>query len=115
VGLRRLGVACNRLRRIQALAACRGLPLLADLDVAGNSLEAAQHAHLHVVHLLTQLQRLNGAEVSVVDKAEAGNLVGAATDDLVGIRRQFFPQGELEDGGGAVPPTAAGDGVQRVD
>lgn len=44
----------------------------------------------------------------MVENVDAGNMVGAATDGLVFIRRQFFPKGELEDGGGAVPPTAAG-------
>jgi hypothetical protein len=56
-----------------------------------------------------QLQQLDGLQVSVGEKVDAGNMVGAATDGLVLIRRQFFPQGELEDGGGAVPPTAAGE------
>lgn len=59
--------------------------------------------------LLLQLQQLDGLEVSVGEKVDAGNMVGAATDGLVLIRRRFFPQGELEDGGGAVPPTAAGE------
>lgn len=47
-------------------------------------------------------------EVSVREKVDAGNMVGASTDGLVIIRRHFFPHGELPDGGGAVPPTAAG-------
>jgi hypothetical protein len=58
--------------------------------------------------LCAQLQQLNGVEVAIVEKVDAGNLVGGATDGLVAIRKQFFPQGELEDGGGALPPTAAG-------
>jgi hypothetical protein len=58
--------------------------------------------------LCAQLRQLNGMEVTVVEKVDAGNIVGAATDGLVLIRQQFFPHGELEDGGGAVPPTAAG-------
>lgn len=55
-----------------------------------------------------QLRQLNGVDVTVVEKVDAGNMVGAAADGLVLIRRQFFQHGELEDGGGAVPPTAAG-------
>jgi len=44
----------------------------------------------------------------VREKVDAGNMLGASTDGLVIIRRHFFPHGELPDGGGAVPPTAAG-------
>lgn len=56
-----------------------------------------------------QLQQLNSVEVTVVNKVDASNMVGGATDGLVQIRRRFFPAGELSDGGGAVPPTAAGE------
>lgn len=56
-----------------------------------------------------QLQQLDGVQVTLEEKVEAGNMVGAAADGLVSIRRRFFPKGELEDGGGAVPPTAAGE------
>jgi hypothetical protein len=62
-----------------------------------------------VLHAL-QLQQLDGVEVAVGEKVEVSNLVGAATDELVLIRKHFFPHGELEDGGGAIPPTAAGVG-----
>jgi hypothetical protein len=63
---------------------------------------------LHASAVSAQLQQLNGVKVAVVEKVDAANLVGGATDGLVAIRNQFFPYGELEDGGGAVPPTAAG-------
>lgn len=55
VGLRQLDVAGNQLRRVEVLAACRSLTLLTSLNVAGNPLQAAQDARLHVVHLLTQV------------------------------------------------------------
>lgn len=56
-----------------------------------------------------QLRQLDGIEVSVVERVEANNMAGGATDGLMTIRHRYFPKGELEDGGGAVPPTAAGD------
>lgn len=70
-----------------------------------------QTSVLHTCLLVVppQLRQLNGVEVTVVEKVDAGNMVGAATDGLVLIRRRFFPKGELEGGGGAVPPTAAGE------
>lgn len=73
-----------------------------------HSLQAATNYGCIVFALCAQLQQLNGVEVAVVEKVDAANLVGGATDGLVAIRKQFFPNGELEDGGGAVPPTAAG-------
>lgn len=54
--MRLLDVGGNQLRRVEALAACRGLSLLTCLNVSGNPLEAAQDARLHVVHLLNQVR-----------------------------------------------------------
>lgn len=51
---------------------------------------------------------LNDAAISHVEKVDAANMAGAAADGLLAIRKHFFPDGELDDGGGAVPPTAAG-------
>jgi hypothetical protein len=53
--LRVLDVGGNQLRRVEVLATCRGLAMMTDLNIAGNPLEAAQDARLHVVHLLTQV------------------------------------------------------------
>lgn len=53
--LRVLDVGGNQLRRVEVLAACRGLTLMTDLNISGNPLEAVQDARLHVVHLLTQV------------------------------------------------------------
>ncbi len=40
----------------------------------------------------------------------AANMHGADAEGLRLIRRKYFPNGELDDGGGAVPPLAAGKG-----
>lgn len=53
--LRALDVGGNRLRRVEALATCRGLSLMSSLNIAGNPVEAAQNVRHHVVHLLTQV------------------------------------------------------------
>lgn len=55
-----------------------------------------------------QVSLLNGAAVSSTEKVDAANMAGAAAEGLLAIRRQHFAAGELDDGGGAVPPTAAG-------
>lgn len=55
-----------------------------------------------------QVSLLNGAAVSYIEKVDAANMAGAEAEGLMAIRKQYFPQGELDDGGGAVPPTAAG-------
>lgn len=54
--LRALDVGGNQLRRVEALAACRGLSLMSSLNIAGNPVEAAQNVRHHVVHLLTQVR-----------------------------------------------------------
>jgi hypothetical protein len=54
--LHALDVAGNRLRRVEGLAACRGLGLMSSLNIAGNPVEAAQNVRQHVVHLLTQVR-----------------------------------------------------------
>jgi hypothetical protein len=41
-------------------------------------------------------------------QVRVANMHGAAAERLRAIRAQFFPNGELEDGGGAVLPAAAG-------
>lgn len=52
---------------------------------------------------------LNGSAVSSEEKVDAANMAGAAAEGLLAIRQHYFVAGELDDGGGAVPPTAAGE------
>ena len=80
--------------------------------LAANLLQLCFHPEapsplLLLLPLRLQLQQLNGVQLTLGEKVEAVNMVGAAADGLVAIRRRFFPQGGLEDGGGAVLPTAA--------
>jgi hypothetical protein len=56
-----------------------------------------------------QVSLLNGTAVSSTEKVDAANMAGAAAEGLLAIRRHYFAAGELDDGGGAVPPTAAGE------
>lgn len=65
-------------------------------------------ARLHAVHLLPQLLTLDGALVTPAERTAAASMHGAEADALLAIRRRCFPRGELDDGGGAVPPYAAG-------
>ncbi len=51
---------------------------------------------------------LNGLPVSAEDKVSAANMHGEDAAALAAIRRKYFPNGELDDGGGAIPPTSAG-------
>ncbi|WIA19886.1 hypothetical protein OEZ85_005786 [Tetradesmus obliquus] len=108
VSLRRLDVSGNALRRLEALRPACGLQLLGELDLAANPLEAAQNVRLHTVYLLPQVSLLNGSAVSSEEKVDAANMAGAAAEGLLAIRQHYFVAGELDDGGGAVPPTAAG-------
>ena len=63
---------------------------------------------LHIVDLLPQVTLLNGIEVSHKEKVISANMHGADSEALRIIRRRFFPNGEIDDGGGAIPPAAAG-------
>lgn len=65
-------------------------------------------ARLHAMHLLPQLRALDGAPVTPAERLAAANMHGAEAEGLSAIRRKHFPDGELDDGGGAIPPTAAG-------
>jgi hypothetical protein len=60
------------------------------------------------VRLLPQLRSLGGAPVTAAERLAAASLQGEGAEGLAAIRRRCFPGGELDDGGGAVPPTAAG-------
>lgn len=51
---------------------------------------------------------LDGQPVEAKEKVLAANMHGADAEGLRLIRRRYFPNGELDDGGGALPPTSAG-------
>ncbi|KAG2493820.1 hypothetical protein HYH03_008038 [Edaphochlamys debaryana] len=106
--LRTLDVSCNALGRLEELAAVRDASLLGTLDVRGNPLDRAMSLRLHVVHLLPQVVLLDGVAVEAKEKVLAANMHGADAEGLRLIRRKYFPNGELDDGGGAIPPLAAG-------
>ncbi|KAG2425801.1 hypothetical protein HXX76_013426 [Chlamydomonas incerta] len=106
--LRTLDVSHNRLGRLEELAVVRAASLLGTLDVRGNPLDKAMCLRLHVVHLLPQVVMLDGVAVESKEKVLAANMHGADAEGLRLIRRKYFPNGELDDGGGAIPPLAAG-------
>ncbi|KAG2447532.1 hypothetical protein HYH02_007456 [Chlamydomonas schloesseri] len=106
--LRTLDVSYNRLGRLEELAVVRDASLLGTLDVRGNPLDKAMCLRLHVVHLLPQVVMLDGVAVESKEKVLAANMHGADAEGLRLIRRKYFPNGELDDGGGAIPPLAAG-------
>ncbi|EFJ49288.1 hypothetical protein VOLCADRAFT_90064 [Volvox carteri f. nagariensis] len=106
--LRTLDVSHNLLGKLEELVVVRGAPLLGSLDVRGNPLDKAMSLRLHVVHLLPQVIMLDGVAVDSKEKVLAANMHGADAEGLRLIRRKYFPNGELADGGGAIPPLAAG-------
>lgn len=62
-----------------------------------------------MVHFLPQITILNTQKVSAKEKVLGANLHGANAEEQRLIRRKWFPDGELDDGGGAIPPTSAGN------
>ena len=59
-------------------------------------------------HICLQVTSLDSLLVDECEKVHAHNLHGADAAALRATRAQFFPDGELDDGGGAIPPLAAG-------
>lgn len=55
-----------------------------------------------------QVTLLDSLLVDEREKVHAKNLHGADADALKATRDRHFPRGELDDGGGAIPPIAAG-------
>lgn len=108
VRLRVLDVAGNALGRLEDVAALVQLPLLGELDLRANPLQLAMGARLHAVHLLPRVGVLDGVPVGAAERVAAGDMHGAHAAALRGVRARWFPQGELDDGGGAIPPAAAG-------
>jgi len=84
------------------------LPLLKQLTITGNAVVNYKLSKLHIVYLIPQLEVLNGEEVSYTENVHAANLHGADAEGLKTIRKKYFPDGELDDGGGAVVPVSAG-------
>ncbi|KAG1668378.1 hypothetical protein FOA52_004887 [Chlamydomonas sp. UWO 241] len=110
-----LDVGHNRLESLHDLAHVAHLGRLCELAVAGNPLERFLDIRLHLVDLLPHVSTLDGVAVSAKEKVLSANMHGADAEARRTIRRRFFPNGELDDGGGAVLPTAAGLSVSRAE
>lgn len=106
--LQRLDAAGNAIERLEDVGPLAGLSLLGELDLRGNALQLAMGARLHAVRLLPRLARLDGLPVAPAERVAAGDAHGEGAGALRGVRARWFPGGELDDGGGAVPPAAAG-------
>ncbi|KAF8063013.1 hypothetical protein HT031_003852 [Scenedesmus sp. PABB004] len=115
--LRRLDLSGNCLGRLEALAPCSGLALLSELRAKDNPATATQDARRAAVRLLPQLLLLDGAAVSAEERVDAANAgaAGGAAAALAAIRRAHFPAELDGDGGGAVPPKAAGLAPSRAE
>uniref|UniRef100_A0A061QPX4 Leucine-rich repeat and guanylate kinase domain-containing protein n=1 Tax=Tetraselmis sp. GSL018 TaxID=582737 RepID=A0A061QPX4_9CHLO len=86
----------------------RGLQNFRSLNVSGNDVCSYRQSRLHIVYLMPQLFVLNDEEVLPAEKVQSLNLHGADAEVLKQIRRKHFPDGELDDGGGAIVPVSAG-------
>ena len=106
--LNRLDVSSNAISSLAAVAAAAACPLLGTLTLARNPVRNVVDYRLHLVHLLPQVTSLDAVRVDEREKVHAQNLHGAEAAALKATRDALFPHGELDDGGGAVPPMAAG-------
>ncbi|QDZ17520.1 leucine-rich repeat domain-containing protein [Chloropicon primus] len=102
-----LDISDNHICILEDFCLLSKLSKLREIKMKGNPCCLAMNSRLHVVKILTQLAILNGEKICVQEKVEAQNLHGADIDDLEAIRRKYFPNGELDDGGNANPPVSA--------
>ena len=106
--LQSLDIANNHFKSLEEIQELRPLPLLKSLLVAGSPMMDAADVRLHVLNILPTLVSLDGVAASAEEKVHAFNLHGVDNQALKSIRQRFFPDGELDDGGGAnLPPTAS--------
>lgn len=87
------------LRKWQPLSQCA---CVCPAQVAGNPLCLSMSCRLHLVHLLPQVSLLDGKAVTAKEKVLSSNMHGADAEGLRAIRRKYFPNGELDDGGGGL-------------
>eukprot|EP00201_Polytomella_parva_P019258 CAMPEP_0175056620 /NCGR_PEP_ID=MMETSP0052_2-20121109/10781_1 /TAXON_ID=51329 ORGANISM="Polytomella parva, Strain SAG 63-3" /NCGR_SAMPLE_ID=MMETSP0052_2 /ASSEMBLY_ACC=CAM_ASM_000194 /LENGTH=457 /DNA_ID=CAMNT_0016321685 /DNA_START=44 /DNA_END=1413 /DNA_ORIENTATION=- len=98
--LRHLDAAFNQVLMLEEAAAARWAPLLGRVDLEGNPFCDCFSARLHLVHLLPQASLVDGLPVSAQEKVRSGNIHGEDSVALKRIRKHFFAEGELDDGGG---------------
>jgi hypothetical protein len=106
--LNRLDVRANQITVLSAVADASHCPLLGTLNLIENPAQQCMDYRLHIVFLLPQVTSLDSLLVDEKEKVHAQNLHGADAAGLKRTRDFFFPHGELDDGGGAIPPIAAG-------
>lgn len=106
--LNRLDVHENRITVLSDVADAAQCPLLGTLNLSRNPAQQCMDYRLHIVHLLPQVTNLDSLLVDEKEKVHAQNLHGADAEGLKATRDHYFPHGELDDGGGAIPPIAAG-------
>lgn len=106
--LNRLDASSNAIACLAAVTAAAACPLLGTLTLAHNPVRRVVDYRLHLVHLLPQVTSLDAVRVDEREKVHAQNLHGAKAAALKATRDALFPRGELDDGGGAMPPMAAG-------
>ena len=105
--LRKLDIQGNDLAILEEFCSLSQLGNLKELNIAGNPCCLAMWSRLYVIHLLPQLGMLDDSQVSAEEKIKALNMQGADIQSLEAIRTKYFPEGELDDGGNAIPPLSA--------
>lgn len=106
--LNRLDLHENKITVLSDVANASQCPLLGTLNLSANPAQKCMDYRLHIVFLLPQVTNLDGLLVDEREKVHAQNLHGADAEGLKQTRDHYFPHGELDDGGGAIPPIAAG-------
>lgn len=106
--LNRLDARKNQITVLGNVADAAKCPLLGTLNLSSNPAQMCMDYRLHLVFLLPQVTNLDSLLVDEKEKVHAQNLHGADAEGLKSIRDRHFPLGELDDGGGAIPPIAAG-------
>ncbi|KAK3250533.1 hypothetical protein CYMTET_40093 [Cymbomonas tetramitiformis] len=102
--LSELDVSDNKILSLEELVYVRRLKMLKILNVHNNPMTNINCDRLHTLCILPRLVTLNEKDVDRKEKIHAANLHGEDYTANVEIRKRFFANGELDDGGAADPP-----------
>ncbi|KAK3250534.1 hypothetical protein CYMTET_40093 [Cymbomonas tetramitiformis] len=94
----------NKILSLEELVYVRRLKMLKILNVHNNPMTNINCDRLHTLCILPRLVTLNEKDVDRKEKIHAANLHGEDYTANVEIRKRFFANGELDDGGAADPP-----------
>ena len=95
--LRFLYLCQNNISKVRELNAISELPLITELDLSFNPVQARKYYRLQVLFIIPQLRSLDGSTISAEEKIKAENLHGLDLNDRKQIFQQLLPEEQFVD------------------